>query len=63
MGQATDHNVDLPLADGQVPLVVDAHPLEGQPPPGAVLYQEHDGEPTLGDDVLKDREHVTKTRN
>ena len=53
---STDHNVDLPLADGQVLLVVDEHSLEGEATlrsPGLLAPdQEDDAEAALGQDFL-----------
>ena len=55
----TDHNVDLPLADCQVLVVVDAHPLEGEAGPVAGLGQEDNGKPALCYHILEARKRVT----
>ena len=68
---STHHNVDLPPADGEVLVVVDAHPLERELLARAAAHQEHDGEPALRQHILPQlwgelRLHcaiVQKTRN
>ena len=49
---STHHNVDLPPADGEVLVVVDAHPLERELLARAAPDQEHDGEPALRQNIL-----------
>jgi hypothetical protein len=48
------HNVYLPLADSEVLIVVDVHPLECEPPARVlVLHEKDDAKAALGNQVLK----------